>query len=176
MTHLFQPLDLTADKAAKDYTKQKLSDWFTHQINTGLENGHELDDIEIDNQLNVLKPLHAEWLISFYNYRVTTKGQEVISNGWKGSGIYDSITLGSSKVPALDPFSDICLLMEVAPPMETLSLASLFPQEFDSYRWMVDDVSDDESEWECLCDDDDVTGTNGEVSNADDDGARNVTD
>ena len=70
--------------------------------------------------------------------------------------------------------------------METLSLASLFPQELDSYRWRVDDVSDDESEWECdddttVCDDDDdddddVTGTNGEVSNADDDGAHNVFD
>ena len=71
--------------------------------------------------------------------------------------------------------------MEVAPPMETLSLASLFPKELDLYRWRVDDVSDDESEWECdddttVCDDDDVTGTNGEVSNADDDGARNVPD
>ena len=34
----------------------------------------------------------------------TTKGQEVISNRWKRSGIYDSITLGSSKLPAVDPF------------------------------------------------------------------------
>ena len=71
--------------------------------------------------------------------------------------------------------------MEVAPPMETLSLASLFPQELDSYRWRVDDISDDESEWECdddttVCDDDEVIGTNGEVSNSDDDGARNALD
>ena len=71
--------------------------------------------------------------------------------------------------------------MEVALPIETLSLASLFPQELDSYRWRVDDVSDDKSEWECnddttVCDDDDVTGTNGEVSNANDDGARIVFD
>ena len=84
------------------------------------------------------------------------------------SGICDSITLG---LLALDPFSYVCLLMEVAPPVETLSLASLFPQELDSYRWRVDDVSNDESEWECdddttVCDDDNVTGTNGEVSMA----------
>ena len=110
MTHLFQPLDLTVNKAAKDYTKQKFSDWFTCQINTGLENGQELDDIEIDYRLSVLKPLHAKWLIYFYSYMTTTKAQR--------SGIYDSITLGSSKLPALDPFRDICPLMEVAPPME----------------------------------------------------------
>ena len=71
--------------------------------------------------------------------------------------------------------------MEVAPTMETLSLASLFPQELDSYRWRVDDISDDEPEWECdddttICDDDDVIGNNAEVSNADDDGARNALD
>ena len=179
MIHLFQPLDLTVNKAAKNYTKQKFSDWFTCQINAGLENGQELDDIEIEYRLSVLKPLHAKWLISFYNYMTTTKGQEVISNGWKRSGIYDSITLGSSKLPALDPFSDICPLMEVAPLMETLSLTSLFPKELDSYRWKVDDVSDDESEWECnddttVCDHDDVTGTNGEVFNADDDSGRNA--
>ena len=112
---------------------------------------------------------------------MTTTEQEVISNGSKRSGIYDSITLGSSNLPALDPFSNICSLMEVAPHMETLSLASLFPQELDSYRWRVDDVSDDESEWECdddttVCDDDDVTSTNGDVSNANDDGALNVFD
>ena len=181
MTHLFQPLDLTVIKAAKNYKKQKFSDWFTRQINAGLENGQELDDIEIDYPLSVLKPLHPKWLISFYNYMTTTKGQEVISNRWKRSGIYDSIILASSKLPALESFSDICPLMEVAPPMETLSLTSLFPQELDSYRWRVDDVSDDESEWECDDDttvhnDDDVTGTNGEVSNADDDGSCNVFD
>ena len=109
-----------------------------------------------------------------------SKEQEVISNGWKRSGIYDSVTLGSSKLPARDSFSDICPFIEDAPPMETLSLASLFPKELDSYRWRLDDVSDDESEWECEDDttvcDDDVTGTNGEVSNANGDGARNVPD
>ena len=49
----------------------------------------------------------------------TTKVHEVISNGWKISGVYDSITLGLSKLPALDPYSDKCPFMEVAPPMET---------------------------------------------------------
>ena len=70
--------------------------------------------------------------------------------------------------------------MEVVPPIEILSLAFLFPKELNSYRWRVDDVSDDKSEWECNDDttvcDDHVTGTNGEFSNADDDGARNVLD
>ena len=118
MTHLFQPLDLTFNKAAKDYTKQKFSDWFTRQINTGLENGQELDDIEIDYRLSVLKPLHAKWLISFYNYMTTTKGQEVISNGWKRSGIYDSITLGSSELPAFDHLAIYVFLWKLLYPLK----------------------------------------------------------
>ena len=48
MRHLFQPLNLTVNEAANDYIKQKFSDWFTCQINKGLENGQELDDIETD--------------------------------------------------------------------------------------------------------------------------------
>ena len=117
----------------------------------------------------------------FLQLYTTKKEQEVISNGRKISGIYDSITLGSSKLPALDPFRDICPLMEVAPPMETMILASLFPKELDSDRWRVDNVNDDESEWACnddttVCNDGGVTGTNGEVSNANDDDARNVPD
>ena len=163
MTHLFQSLDLTVNKAAKDYTKEKFSDWFTRQINTGLENGQELDDIEIEYQLSVLKPLHPRWLTSFYNYMTTTKGQEIISNGWKRSGIYDAITLGSSKPPLLDRFFDICRLMDVSQSIENLSLASLFPQELDLNQWGAGDGSKDESsEWE-----EDNEPTNCEVSNDD---------
>ena len=93
----------------------------------------------------------------------TTKGQEIISNGWKRSGIYNDITLGSSKLPLLDPFSNICPLMDVSQPMEKVSLASLFPQELDLYQWRAKDGNEDESsEWE-----EDNEPTNGEVSNDD---------
>lgn len=148
MTNLFQPLDLTVNKIAKNFTKQKFADWFTRQINIGLESGQELDDIEIDYRLSVLKPLHAKWLISLYDHMSSPEGKAVISSGWKKSGIYDAIRLGSSKLPALDPFNDICPLMEVVSPTETLSLASLFPEELDSYRKVTDESEAEESEWE----------------------------
>ena len=65
--------------------------------------------------------------------------------------------------------------------METRSLTSLFPKELDSYQWRVDDVSDGKSEQECkdnttVCNDDGVNGTNGEVSDDDEDGAHNLPD
>ena len=51
------------------------------------------------------------------------------------SGIYDAIAMRSNRFPVLDTFSNICPpLKEVVLPMETLSLASSFPEELDSFR------------------------------------------
>ena len=123
MTHLFQPLDLTSC-FAKDFTKKKFSEWFSRQISIGLENGQELEDIKVDYRLSVLKPMHAMFLAYFYDYISSPKGKVVI----------DTVELGLSKLPILDPFNDIYPLMEVIPPREALSFASLFPQELESYK------------------------------------------
>ena len=62
---------------------------------------------------------------------------------------FDAVELGLSNLPVLDAFNDICPLMEVIPPKETLSLASLLPQELESYKTKVaDKTDDDELEWE----------------------------
>ena len=68
MTHLFQPLYLTVNKVAKDFMRKKFSEWFSRQISIGLENGQELEDIQIDYRISVLKPMHAKWPISFYDF------------------------------------------------------------------------------------------------------------
>ena len=65
MTHLFQPLDLTVNKIAKDFCEKKFAEWFSRQISISLENGKELEHIKIDYRLSVLKPLHATWLNPF---------------------------------------------------------------------------------------------------------------
>ena len=43
----------------------------------------------------------------------------------KKSGIFGVVELGLSKLPLLDPFNDVCPLVEVIPTKEMLSLASL---------------------------------------------------
>ena len=101
--------------------------------------GQELEDIEINYHFSVLKPLHATWLIPFYDYVSSPEGKAVIASGWKKSGIFNAVELRLSKLPVLDPFNDTCPLMEAIPPKETLSLASLFPQELESYKTKVAD-------------------------------------
>ena len=62
--------------------------------------------------------------------------------------------------------------MEVVPPKETLSLASLFPQELESYKTEVADETD-ENESELEVDDvDDVSDTDDEYNHD----VRNVFD
>ena len=58
-------------------------------------------------QLTKLKPIHAGWLVEFYNHMTTTKGKDIIDGGWKVSGIFDAIKLCSEKMPSIDPFRDI---------------------------------------------------------------------
>ena len=52
-TTVFQPPDLTVNKFAKDFMKGMFSTCFSRQISLGLENGVELDDIEVDYRFSV---------------------------------------------------------------------------------------------------------------------------
>ena len=110
MIHVFQRLDLTINKFAKDFMKGMFSTWFTRQISRGLENGVELDDIEVDYRLSVLKPLHAKWLVEYVITCPPTRGKKLLS--MVGTGIFDPIKLSSSGLPSLDPFADICPLIK----------------------------------------------------------------
>ena len=59
------------------------------------------------------------------------EGKAAVSDGWKKSGIYGAITMGSNKFPV----RDICPpLKEVVLPMETTSFTSVFPEGLDSFR------------------------------------------
>ena len=86
------------------------------------------------------------------------EGKEVLASGWKKLDIFNVIMMGSSKLPALDPFDDICPLMGVIPERETLSLASLLPKELESYKKSLtedeNDITSDDSEWEVDVDED----------------------
>ena len=169
MTHLFQLLDLTFNKVAKDFMKKKFSEWFSRQISIGLENGQESEDIQIDYRLSVLRPMHAKWLISFYDFKSSPEGKVVITSGWRKSGILDAVEMGLSKLPVFDPFNDIYPLVDASLPKETLSLASLFPQELESYRTKITyEINDDESEWEVDDEAEDDTRTDDDDDENDD--------
>lgn len=74
------------------------------------------------------------------------EGKEITLSGWKKSGISDVIHLGSTGLPPLESFNDLCPLMEVK---EALCLTLLFPEELD---WSIGGNDEnhngkDHSEW-----------------------------
>ena len=107
MTQLFQPLDLTVNKHCKSYLKRLFSEWYAQQIENQLSLGKKVEEIKIEFRLTTLKPLHAKWLVEYYNKITSENGSSVIINGWKAAGIYDAIKAGSSGLQSIDPFEDI---------------------------------------------------------------------
>ena len=107
MTHLFQPLDLTVNKHYKSFLKRLFSKWYSQQIEKQLSIGKKIEEVDIKFTLTTIKPLHAQWLVEFYDEMTSEPGSTVIVNGWKVSGIYDGLKMGSANLPSIDPFQDI---------------------------------------------------------------------
>jgi hypothetical protein len=64
-TDRLQPLDLSVNKAAKDYMKRKFQEWYGTVILGQLEAGIEET---VDMRLALMKPLVAKWAIEMYEY------------------------------------------------------------------------------------------------------------
>ena len=86
--------------------------WYMQQVDSALQVGAKLDDINIEFHLSVIKPLHTKWFIEYYNHISSEAGTEVIVNGFKLAGIYDAIRSGKSSLQSIDPFNDIAPLAD----------------------------------------------------------------
>ena len=111
MTHIFQPLDLTVNKHCKSFLKNRFSEWYSQQIENQLAAGKNIEEIDVKFKLTTIKPLYAKWLVEYYNEMTSESGSKVIVSGWKASGIFDAVEMGSSVLPSIDPFQDISPLI-----------------------------------------------------------------
>ena len=70
-----------------------------------LENGTALENIDIKFLLSTMKPLHAGWLISYYDKLSSSEGRKIILSGWRAAGITEAIDMGVEGFnPVIDPF------------------------------------------------------------------------
>ena len=104
MTQLFQPLDLTVNKHCKSYLKRLFSEWYTQADQESISLGKKVEEIKMEFRLTTFKPLHAKWLVEYYNEFRSEKGSSVIINGWNPAGIYDAMKAGSSGLQSIDLF------------------------------------------------------------------------
>lgn len=144
MTHIFQPLDLTVNGHCKSFMKKLFAGWFAKQFDKQLTLGKKVEDIELKFQLTEMKPIHAKWLIEFYNEMSTKDGIEVIINGWKRSGIFEAVTKGSTSLPSIDPFQEIAPLPEGEYADADITYPIEVNEDFSNSR---DDEDSDDSDW-----------------------------
>ena len=81
MTLIFQPLDLTVNGYAKKYCKKKFNEWYNDQIFQQLDEGKDLEEIDVKVQLTTLKLLHAKWMTELHNHMSSGEGKQVVLNG-----------------------------------------------------------------------------------------------
>ena len=76
-TDRLQPLDVSVNKSAKDFLREKFQTWYSDQVCSNLDDGK---DTGVDLKMSVVKPLGAEWLIDLYNYLLSKP--EIIVSGF----------------------------------------------------------------------------------------------
>ena len=101
MTKNCQPLDLTVNGYAKKFLAKYFNEWYTAQISKQLKDGKGLEGIDVKLCVPILKPLHAEALMSLYNKVTSSESKKIVNGGWWASGITDSIKIVSPKLPSI---------------------------------------------------------------------------
>ena len=86
-TDRLQPLDLSVNKAAKEFLRKKFQNWYATQVCAQLDG--KLEKEAIDLRLSVMKSLGAKWLIELYDYLKSKP--DTIKNGFKEAGILDCV-------------------------------------------------------------------------------------
>ena len=65
-TDRLQPLDLSVNKAAKEFLHKAFQKWYALQVCAQLEGKAPADPVDL--RISVMKPLGAKWLVDLYDY------------------------------------------------------------------------------------------------------------
>ena len=83
-TDQLQPMDLSVNKPAKDFLRQKFQHWYAQIICNQL--GKKVSEA-VDMRLSVMKPLLSEWAVEMHKYFKVHS--DIIINGFHAAGITD---------------------------------------------------------------------------------------
>ena len=102
LTHLFQPLDLAINGVAKSFLKSKFSEWSSKKIAKAFDKGQNIHEVKVDTTLTIMKPIHAQWIISLYDS--LRNDVELTKESFKESAISLAI---KQKIEPIDPVKDL---------------------------------------------------------------------
>lgn len=88
-TDRLQPLDVSTNKAAKDFMREKFRHWYAQEVEKQLQAGTAENDVKINMGMPVMKEVGAKWLTALYDkLRMETS---IIINGFKNVGIVEAV-------------------------------------------------------------------------------------
>ena len=104
-TDKLQPLDLSVNKAAKDFLRDRFHHWYAEQVMKQLQDQENPNKVHVDMTTTVMKELSAQWLTALYD---NLRGRpELISNGFKEAGIMAVLENQTDADTDEDPFADL---------------------------------------------------------------------
>ena len=68
MTNVVQPLDLAVNRSCKSFLRNHSQDWYSNEIRKQMEKRLASHEIKVDVRISVRKPLHASWIMKFYDH------------------------------------------------------------------------------------------------------------
>ena len=88
-TDRLQPLDVSTNKAAKDFMREKFRHWYAQEVEKQLQAGTAENDVKINMGMPVMKEVGVKWLTALYDkLRMETS---IIINGFKNVGIVEAV-------------------------------------------------------------------------------------
>ena len=79
-TYLFQLLDVQGgpNGFVQRLMRKQFTDWYADQVTKAMDEGQELESIDIPLKLSIVKPFHAKWLIEMYNEMTSAEGRQFV--------------------------------------------------------------------------------------------------
>ena len=84
-TDRLQPLDVSVNRAAKEFLRNQFQEWYSDELCQQLLKGSETISQPVDLRMSVVKPLSGKWMMKLYDY-VKSK-PEIVRNGFRHAGI-----------------------------------------------------------------------------------------
>jgi hypothetical protein len=78
-TDRLQPLDVSVNKAAKEFLRRQFHDWYAKQICEHLKDGEPV--VPVDLELSTVKPVGAKWMMRLHDYLKAKP--EIIVSGFR---------------------------------------------------------------------------------------------
>ena len=88
-TDRLQPMDLSVNKAVKDFLRKKFQQWYSSEVESLFRKNGRFTPVDL--HMSKLKPVGAEWLVEAHRYLMDNPS--LATNGFRAAGITSALEL-----------------------------------------------------------------------------------